>query len=70
MIFLRQNNIYEILKKFESLSQTEKMPPYSFIYWKSAPSVKNISVRNILIACRHLPKLNKPKLSKLNHRYV
>ena len=37
---LRQNNIYEILKKFESLTQTEKLPPYSFIYWKSAPSVK------------------------------
>ena len=67
---LRQNNIYEILKSLSPFLKLKKLPPYSFIYWKSAPSVKNISVRNILIACRHLPKLNKPKLSKLNHRYV
>ena len=39
---LRENNIFDILKKFESLTQSEKIPPHSFICWKSAPSVKNL----------------------------
>ena len=38
---LRENNIFDILKKFESLTQSEKMPPYSFICWKLVPSLKN-----------------------------
>ena len=67
---LRQNNIYEILKKFESLTQTEKIASLQFHLLEIGTLSKNTSVRNILIACRHLPKLNKPKLSKLNHRYV
>ena len=40
---LRENNIFDILKKFESLTQSEKIASL---------------VRNISIACRHLPKLN------------
>ena len=64
---LRENNIFNILKKFESLTQSEKMPPYSFICWKLVSSLKKLLVRNISIVCRHLLKL---KLSKLNHRFV
>ena len=64
---LRENNIFDILKKFESLTQSEKMPPYSFICWKLVSSLKKLLVRNISIVCRHLPKL---KLSKLNHLFV
>ena len=46
---LRENNIFGILKSLSCLPNQKKLPPYSFIYWKSAPSVKNTSVRNILI---------------------
>ena len=64
---LRENNIFDILKKFESLTQSEKMPPYSSICWKLVPSLKKLLVRNISIVCRHSPKL---KLSKLNHLFL
>ena len=37
---LRENNIFDILKKFESLTQSDK-PPYSIICLKSVLSQKN-----------------------------
>ena len=67
---LRENNIFDILKKFESLTQSEKIASLQFHLMEIGTLSKKISVRNISIACRHLPKLNYLKLSKLNHRYV
>ena len=64
---LRENNIFDILKKFESLTQSEKLASLQFHLLQIDTLSKKISVRNISIACRHLPKL---KLSKLNHRHV
>ena len=38
------NNIFDILQKFESLTQSEKkMSPYSSICWKLVPSLKTLS---------------------------
>ena len=64
---LRENNIFDILKKFQSLTQSEKLASLQFHLLQIGTLSKKISVRNISIACRHLPKL---KLSKLNHRHV
>ena len=55
---LRENNIFDILKKFESLTQSEKNASLQFHLMEIGTLSKKISVRNIRIACRHLPKLN------------
>ena len=64
---LRENNICDILKKFESLTQSEKIASLQYHLLEIGTLTKKLSVRNISIVCRHLPK---SKLSKLNHRYV
>ena len=64
---LRENNICDILKKFESLTQSEKIASLQYHLLEIGTLTKKLSVRNISIVCRHLPK---SKLSKLNHRYI
>ena len=64
---LRENNIFDILKKFESLTQSEKIASLQFHLLEIGILTKKLLVRNISIVCRHLPKL---KLSKLNHLFV
>ena len=64
---LRENNIFDILKKFESLTQSEKIASLQYHLLEIGTLTKKLSVRNISIVCRHLPK---SKLSKLNRQYV
>ena len=64
---LRENNIFNILKKFESLTQSEKITSLQFHLLEIGTLTKKLLVRNISIVCRHLPKL---KLSKLNYLFV
>ena len=45
-------------KKFELLTQSEKIASLQFHLLEIGTLSKKISVRNISIACRHLPKLN------------
>ena len=61
---LRENNICDILKKFESLTQSEKIASLQYHLLEIGTLTKKLSVRNISIVCRHLPK---SKLSKLNY---
>ena len=53
---LRENNIFNILKKFESLTQSEKITSLQFHLLEIGTLTKKLSVRNISIVCRHLPK--------------
>ena len=53
---LRENNIFDILKKFESLTQSEKITSLQFHLLEIGTLTKKLSVRNISIVCRHLPK--------------
>ena len=64
---LRENNIFDILKKFESLTQSEKIASLQYHLLEIGTLTKKLSVRNISIVYRHLPK---SKLSKLNRQHV
>ena len=59
-------SILDILKKFESLTQSEKIASLQFHLLEIGTVTKKLKVRNISIICHHLPKL---KLSKLNHLF-
>jgi hypothetical protein len=54
---LRENNIFDILKKFDSLTQSEKIASLQF-HLLEIGTLSKTNLRNISIACRHLPKLN------------